>query len=107
MWGGGPSHGPLAALAQKGERRGAPADTDRWTFRFLGLAPFAGAAVAVGLAVVLAAEGWRAAKVEEYREAASRLQTAADPVLRERGLAYLEAAAALAPEYAVLHLRPG
>ena len=80
---------------------------DRYTFRLLGLAPFAGAAAAVGLGVALASEGWRAAKVEEYRDTAARLRSAPDLARRERGLAYLEAAAALAPEYAVLHLQLG
>jgi O-antigen ligase/tetratricopeptide (TPR) repeat protein len=101
-----------AQLCGAGDRRaasqaGAPAASDRWSFSFLGLAPFAGAAAAVGMAILLVAEGWRASKVEEYREAAARLQKAPDLGRRERGVAYLDAAAALGPEYAVLHLQLG
>ncbi len=100
--------GDRRAALSRGERdKSAEAAPDRWTFRFLGLAPFAGAAVAVGLGIMLAAEGWRAATVQQYREAASRLQAAADPERRERAVAYLEAAAVLAPEYALLHLQLG
>ncbi len=94
-----------AQLCGAGDRKaasaaGSPAAPDRYTFRLLGLAPFAGAAVAVGLGVALAVEGWRASKVEEYRETAARLGSAPDMTRRELGVAYLEAAAALAPEYA-------
>jgi O-antigen ligase len=94
-----------AQLCGAGDR--GAADAGRWTFRWLGLAPFAGAAAAVGLAVLLGVEGWRAAKVEEYRETAARLRRSADPARRELGVSYLEAAAALGPEYAVLHLQLG
>ena len=55
-----------------------------------GLAPLAGAAAAILAAVILAAEGWRASRVEEYGAAAQRLLASADLRQRERGVASME-----------------
>jgi tetratricopeptide (TPR) repeat protein len=60
------------------------------------------ALLAVGF--VLVTEAWRAARVERYRLAAESCRATSDPAALERRQAYLEAAVALAPGNALLHL---
>ena len=84
-------------------KAGVPAAADRYTFRLLGVAPAAGAVVLVSMGVMLMAEGWRAERVQEFRETAARLRKTPDPARHELAVNYLEAAAAIAPEYGVLH----
>src|SRR5258708_10810100 len=69
----------------------------------LGLAPVAGTVIAVSLGLMLVMEGWRAERVQTFRETASRLRKAPELARHETPVAYLQAAAALAPEYGILH----
>jgi O-antigen ligase len=78
------------------------ADLDAYRFRFGGLAPIVGAAVVVSLGLMLAAEGLRIVRVQEWQLAAARLRKAPDLAQHERALAFMEAAAVAAPENGVL-----
>ena len=56
---------------------------------------------------MLTAEGWRAERVYEWRQTAAHLRKAPDLAQHERGVAYLEAASALAPDDGVLSTQLG
>jgi O-antigen ligase len=90
---------PLRAEHEKG---GGAASRD-YSFGLFGVGAVVGAATAVGLGLLLAAEGWRAVRAQRLRADGAALLTQAEIGPRERGLGELEAAAALAPEYALLH----
>jgi O-antigen ligase/tetratricopeptide (TPR) repeat protein len=82
----------LADRASYGEESGV------FSLRLGGLAPAAGAVVAVLLGLVLAYDGWRAHKVQPLRLAASQ------PADRAHQIDGLTAAARRAPEYASLQI---
>jgi O-antigen ligase/tetratricopeptide (TPR) repeat protein len=79
-------------------------DEEATTFRLGGIAPLAGAVLAVGLGGVLFVEGWRLARVESLQNLAYRLDGRPGAEDQQRWLALLEAAAALAPERAEVQM---
>ncbi len=92
-----------AHLSALGET-GAEGETTVATFRLAGLAPVAGAALAVALGAVLAAEGWRLTRAEALEYQAYLLDGQTAPEQRERWLALLDAAAELAPDSAAAQM---
>jgi hypothetical protein len=96
--------GLAAADGQAPSNGEAPPDgLAGYTLRLWGLAPLLGAATAVVLGLVLCAEGLQAHLVQRLLAAASQAKANGDePLARQHQLAYLEAAAVLAPEYANL-----
>jgi hypothetical protein len=76
--------------------------------RLWGLAPLAGAVTAVVLGLILCGESLRAHLVQRYLAAAAQArEDEEDPERWERAVAYLEDAAALAPDYAQLQFELG
>jgi tetratricopeptide (TPR) repeat protein len=93
----------LGAMGDGSRRRGTngadngptpQTDPTQYAFRLWGAAPLLGAATAVVLALVLYQEGRQAYQVEDWRHRSNEADS------RDDQIAYLEAAAGLAPDYA-------
>jgi O-antigen ligase/tetratricopeptide (TPR) repeat protein len=78
-----------------------------YCLRLWGVAPVAGAAGLILVALVLAGEGWRAAAADRLQLAAARLQDSNDIPAIERQIGYLEGAAQLVPSDARLQYQLG
>jgi hypothetical protein len=81
---------------------------DGFVLRLWGMVPLLGAVTAVVLGLVLCAEGLKAHLVQRFLAAAWQAkENDADPAAREHQIAYLEAAAVVAPDYANLQAELG
>jgi O-antigen ligase/tetratricopeptide (TPR) repeat protein len=98
----------VGSATPEDQREGTPGPVPgAYVLRLGGLAPAAGLLTALALGAAVLAEGWRAARVDRYRQTATRLRQARDPDQRALAVTYLEAAAALAPESALVQAQLG
>jgi O-antigen ligase/tetratricopeptide (TPR) repeat protein len=85
---------------------GSKSGSEEYCVRLGGLAPLAGAAACLGMALVFCAAGWRAHRVDRLQLAAD-LASSEGPNGLEKRVLYLEWAAQIAPENALLHVELG
>jgi hypothetical protein len=98
---------PTSGSASWAPAPDAQARSAQYTFRLGGLAPLAGAVMALALGLVLYGEGRRTELAQRLRLAAFALGKDPNHIDRDRQLDYLDAAARLAPEYARLRFEMG